>query len=143
VQGFDPEVHRFRLVSRRLKGHLNSLGAEVPGTHRAASTNYAYMHPDDLADLGVDDEGLVRISSPRASLVGVAKAAPDVRRGVVSMAHGWGDTSGSDDKVRDVGAPTNRLIDVDNGYCRITGQAIQSSIPVAVEAVVLEGAAAN
>jgi anaerobic selenocysteine-containing dehydrogenase len=135
LAGYDPAVHRFRLISRRLKTHLNSLGGELGVLRAKVPTNYAYMHPEDLADLGVADEGLVRITSPYASLIGVAKAAPDVRRGVVSMAHSWGSTTGTDEKVRDIGAPTNRLIDVDNGYCTITGQAVQSAIPVSVEAV--------
>ena len=135
MAGFDPAVHTFRLISRRLKSHLNSLGGELPGLQRKTPTNYAYMHPDDMAALGVDDEGLVRIASPHASLIGVAKGAPDLRRGVISMAHSWGSSTGTDEKVRDIGAPTNRLIDVENGYCPITGQAIQSSIPVSVEAV--------
>lgn len=135
MAGFDPDVHTFRLISRRLKSHLNSLGGEIPGLRRKTPTNYAYMHPDDLAELGIDDEGLVRIASPHASLIGVAKAATDVRRGVISMAHSWGSSTGTDEKVRDIGAPTNRLIDVENGYCTITGQAIQSSIPVSVEPV--------
>lgn len=133
VRGFDPAVHTFRLISRRMKSHLNSLGGELPGLRRKAATNHAFMHPDDLAELGVADEGLVRISSPHASLIGVAKPAADVRRGVVSMAHSWGSHTGTDEKVRDIGAPTNRLIDVENGYCAISGQAIQSSIPVSVE----------
>ena len=135
LPGFDPAVHTFRLISRRLKSHLNSLGGELPGLRRKTPTNYAYLNPDDMTDLGVVDDGLVRIASPHASLIGVAKAAPDVRRGVVSMAHSWGSSSGTDEKVREIGAPTNRLIDVENGYCPITGQAVQSSIPVSVEAV--------
>ena len=93
------------------------------------------MNPDDMASLGVADESLVRIASPYGSLIGVAKSAPDVRAGAISMAHSWGGTTLSDGRVREVGAPTNRLIDVENGYCHITGQAIQSSIPVSVEPV--------
>ena len=132
IEGFDPDVHTFRLISRRLKSHLNSLGGELPGLRRKTTTNHAFMNPDDLADLGVADGDLVEITSPRASLIGVAKAAPDVRRGVVSMAHSWGGTSRRDEKVRDIGSPTNRLIDVERGYDPITGQAVQSSIPVSV-----------
>jgi anaerobic selenocysteine-containing dehydrogenase len=135
MAGFDPAVHTFRLISRRLKSHLNSLGRELPGLARKNSTNYAYMHPADLDDLGIADDDLVRIASPHAELIGVVKGAPDVRRGVISMAHSWGSSNGTDEKVRDIGAPTNRLIDVDNGYCTITGQAIQSAIPVSVEPV--------
>lgn len=135
MRGFDPEVHRFRLISRRLKSHLNSLGGELSGLNRKNPTNFAFMHPDDMAELGVVDDDLIEVASPRASLIGVVQAAPDVRRGAVSMAHSWGAPGLSDEKVRDVGAPTNRLIDVENGYDPITGQAIQSAIPVSVTAV--------
>jgi anaerobic selenocysteine-containing dehydrogenase len=135
ITGYDPEVHTFRLISRRLKTHLNSLGGEIPGLRDKTSTNYAYMNPADMDQLDLVEDGLVRIASPHAELIGVVAAAPDVRRGVISMAHSWGSSTGTDEKVRDIGAPTNRLIDVENGYCSITGQAIQSAIPVSVEAV--------
>jgi anaerobic selenocysteine-containing dehydrogenase len=128
-------VHTFRLISRRLKSHLNSLGGELHGLRRKNPTNYAYMNPDDMADLGLVDDDLIRLTSPRASILGVVQAAPDLRRGVVSMAHSWGSAGLTDEKVRDIGAPTNRLIDVADGYDPITGQAVQSSIPVAVERV--------
>jgi len=132
VTGFDPDVHTFRLVSRRLKTHLNSLGGELSALNKKTPTNYSYMNPDDMEDLNIKDEDLVIIASPRSSLTGVAKAAKDIRRGVISMAHSWGSASTSDEKVRDIGAPTNRLIDVENGFDPITGQAIQSAIPVSV-----------
>lgn len=135
IAGYDPAVHTFRLISRRLKTHLNSLGGEIPGLAARTSTNYAYMNPADLDMLGIVDDDLVRIASPHAELIGVVASAPDVRRGVISMAHSWGSSTGTDEKVRDVGAPTNRLIDVENGFCPITGQAIQSAIPVSVEPV--------
>ena len=135
LSGYDPDVHRFRLISRRLKSALNSLGKELPGLRRKASTNYAYMHPDDMAELGVESEDLVQIASPHASLIGVVMAAPDVKRGVVSMSHSWGGLSLTDEKVRDIGTPTNRLIDVADGYDPLTGMAVQSSIPVSVVAV--------
>jgi len=135
ITGFDPAVHTFRLISRRLKTHLNSLGGELPGLAKKTPTNYAYMNPHDMAEHAIDDDGLVRIASPHAELIGVVKSDPSVRRGVISMSHSWGSSTGTDEKVRDIGAPTNRLIDVENGYCPITGQAIQSAIPVSIEPV--------
>ena len=133
ITGFDPNVHTFRLISRRLKTHLNSLGGELSALNKKNPTNYAFMNPDDMEELSIKNEDLISISSPRASLTGVVKGAPDIRRGVISMAHSWGAASATDEKVRDIGAPTNRLIDVENGFDPITGQAIQSAIPVSVE----------
>ncbi len=135
LRGYDPAVHTFRLISRRLKTKLNSLGNELPGLRHKGTTNYAYLHPDDMVELGVEDDGLVEIASPHAKLIGVVMSAPDVKRGVVSMAHSWGGLSLTDEKVRDIGTPTNRLIDVTNGYDPKTGMAVQSSIPVSVRAV--------
>ena len=122
----------FRLVSRRLKHVLNSLGTELPGLAAKGTTNHAHMNPDDLRDLGIAPGDLIEITSPRASLHAVVAEAPDVRRGVISMAHSWGGSSLTDEKVRDVGSPTNRLVSVDQGYDRVTGMVVQSAIPVRV-----------
>jgi anaerobic selenocysteine-containing dehydrogenase len=122
----------FRLVSRRLKHVLNSLGTELPGLAAKGTTNNAYMNPDDMRELGVSEGGLIEITSPRASLHAVVAEAPDVRRGVVSMAHSWGGSSLTDEKVRDIGSPTNRLVSVDQGYDRVTGMVVQSAIPVRI-----------
>jgi hypothetical protein len=62
----------------------------------------------------------------------VVETAPDIRRGVISMAHSWGGSSLTDEKVRDIGAPTNRLVSVDQGYDRVTGMVVQSAIPVRI-----------
>jgi anaerobic selenocysteine-containing dehydrogenase len=125
--------YTFRLVSRRLKAVLNSLGTELPGVRaKAGTTNCAYLNPDDMATLGVAPDELVEISSPTGSLVAVAAAASDVRRGVVSMAHGWGGVSLDDDDVRAIGAPTNRLVSTVDGHDRMTGMPVQSAIRVRV-----------
>jgi len=123
----------FRLVSRRMKHVVNSLGRELPALGRIGTTNPAYMHPDDLERLGVADGDLVLIESPHGAVVGVAAAADDVKTGVVSMSHSWGGSS-NDDDVRGHGVPTNRLVATDDGFDPITGMAVQSAIPVSVRA---------
>ena len=138
LAGFDPDRYPFRLTSRRLKSVLNSLGTELPNLAKKGTTNKAYMNPDDCAELGLDDGSLVEITSPHATIVGVCEPADDIRRGVVSMAHSWGTGSLTDEKVRDAGTPTNRLVTTKDGYDRITGQAVQSAIPVAVRLVTEE-----
>ncbi|HEX9260793.1 MAG TPA: molybdopterin-dependent oxidoreductase, partial [Acidimicrobiales bacterium] len=132
LPGYEPEHHTYRLTSRRLKTVLNSLGPELPGLKAKGSTNFAYMHPDDLTDLGAADGDLLEIASPRGRILGVAAASPDLRRGVVSMAHSWGDGRMHDEAVRDIGSPTNRLVDNASGWDVVTGQAVQSAIPVSV-----------
>ncbi len=138
LSGFDPERYPFRLVSRRLKAVINSLGPELPNLAAKGTTNAAYMHPDDLAELGLADGDLVDITSPTGQIRGVCEGASDVRPGVVSMAHSWGDGSLSDDKVRDIGTPTSRLTSTTAAHDPITGMVVQSAIPVNVTAALVE-----
>ena len=130
----DPE-RPYLLVSRRLKHVVNSLGTELPGLARVGTTNEAYLHPDDLVELGVSDGDVVRLASAHGEISGVVASAPELKRGVVSMAHSWGAGSDVDVDVRFGGAPTNRLVSVDDGFDPITGMAVQSAIPVSVEVV--------
>jgi anaerobic selenocysteine-containing dehydrogenase len=131
LDGFDDGAYPFRLVSRRLKHVLNSLGRELPGLARVGTTNAAYLHPDDLADLGAVDGDLLEITSPTGSVLAVAEGSDTVKRGVISMAHSWGGAI-TDEDVRTEGSPTNRLCTVDSGWDRLNGMAIQSAIPVSV-----------
>jgi len=132
LDGHDVSDYPFRLVSRRLKHVLNSTGTELPALARKGTTNPAYMNPADLADLDLTAGDRVEIRSVRASIVGVVEPAADVKRGVVSMAHAWGGASLTDEKVRDIGTPTSRLVAVDTGHDPVTGMVVSSAIPVAV-----------
>jgi anaerobic selenocysteine-containing dehydrogenase len=131
IDGFDAGKFPFRLISRRLKHVLNSLGREIPGLARVGTTNAAYMNLDDMKELDIADGDLVRITSPSGRVVGVAEGSDTIKRGVISMSHSWGGST-TDEDVRNQGTPTNRLCTVDSGYDPINGMAIQSAIPVAV-----------
>jgi anaerobic selenocysteine-containing dehydrogenase len=131
IDGFDADKFPFRLISRRLKHVLNSLGREIPGLARVGTTNAAYMNLDDMKELDIADGDLVRITSPSGRVVGVAEGSDTIKRGVISMSHSWGGST-TDEDVRNQGTPTNRLCTVDSGYDPINGMAIQSAIPVAV-----------
>lgn len=126
--GFD-----FRLVSRRTKHRFNSTGGHLTALKAKRTTNPAHIHPDDMASLGILNGALVSISSAVGSITGVAEASPAMRRGIISMAHAWGDTGEGPDNVRDIGAGTNRLVKETVDYDPITGQSLQSAIPVRIE----------
>jgi len=135
LASYDKDLYPFRLVGRRLKHALNSLGSELPGLAKVATTNYAYTHPDDLVDLGADEADLLAISSARGTVIGVASADTTIKRGVIAMSHSWGGLATTDEKVREIGSPTNRLVDSENGTDRITGLPVMSAIPVRVQRV--------
>ena len=129
-QGFD-----FRLVSRRTKHRFTSTGGHLSALKAKRTTNPAHIHPDDLAALGIAEGALVRIASPAGTVIGVAEASVSIRRGIVSMAHAWGDAGEDGSAVREIGTGTNRLVKETVDYDPITGQSLQSAIPVRIEAI--------
>lgn len=123
------------LISRRLKHVFNSSGQQLSNLQKKGTTNPAYMHPEDLKALGVNSGDLIEIEGAYGMLVGVAEAAKDVKPGVISMAHAWGDIPGNWGEVREKGSSTNRLIDDHKTYDPITGQPRMTAIPVNVRHV--------
>ncbi len=122
----------FRLVSRRMPNVYNSSGRDIEALSRGRTWNPAYLHPDDLAMLGVRPGDLVEIASDHASILGVADAAPELRRGVVSMAHCFGDAPERDGELRRIGSNTGRLVDNERDFDPYTGIPRMSAIPVSV-----------
>ncbi|MFN0146744.1 MAG: molybdopterin-dependent oxidoreductase, partial [Dehalococcoidia bacterium] len=130
--GYAPD-DRFshRLISRRTREINNSSGRDLTEVReKIGTTNYAYMNPIDLAELGVGPGDLVTITSDRASILGVVASTADVPTGVISMSHSWGDTPEHDHLVRTIGSSTNRLVNLDKHHEKYTGMSWQSAIPV-------------
>ena len=127
--GFD-----FRLISRRSKGRFNSIGQPLKNLGKKVTTNPAYIHPDDMVTQGIKDGDVIEISSAHASIHGVAKGSDRVRRGLISMAHAFGDADAGKHNVHEMGGSTNRLTSDEVDYDPITGQALQSAIPVKIAA---------
>jgi len=135
IEGFDPARHTYRVTSRRLKSVFNSSGREIESLRSKAGTNFAHMHPDDLVQVGVIDGATVELSSPRGTIRAVVKAADDVRRGSVSMAHAWGGLPDRPGVLSEIGSTTSMLVDTDSGYDPFSGMPVMSAIPVEVRAV--------
>jgi len=128
------------LISRRLKHVFNSSGQQLTNLQKKGTTNPAYLNPTDLEALGIESGDLVEIEGAAGMLVGVTEAAKDVKPGVISMAHAWGDTPGNWGEVREKGSSTNRLIDDHRTYDKITGQPRMTAIPVNLRQVRMETA---
>jgi anaerobic selenocysteine-containing dehydrogenase len=132
-----PEPHdadrRYRLISRRMPHVQNSMLRTYSGTR--APYNPAYLHPDDMAELGVAAGDLVEIASSVSSITGIAEADGSLRRGVVSMSHGYGDLPGDQRADPSLGSNTARLVDVDDHHDRHSGQPRMSDLPVRVRRV--------
>jgi len=122
----------FLFVPRRENRVINSTGRTLPGLMRGRSYNPAFMHPEDLAQLGVQAGDLVEIRSEYDTITGVVEPDADLRRGVVSMSHNFGGNPGEDEDPRVDGANTNRLLRTDVEFDRYTGIPRMGALPVAV-----------
>ncbi len=124
------------LVSRRMKYTHNSTGPEFDLLRAKNSHNPAYMHSDDLAALGLVDGDLVEVRSRHGAIPAVVAASDDIKPGVVSMSHSWGGSpdpaARADEKVREQGSNTNRLIDNRQPVERYSAMPQLSTIPVSI-----------
>jgi anaerobic selenocysteine-containing dehydrogenase len=122
-----------RLICARSKYVLNSSGLNLTALkNKMGTTNPAYMHPDDIAALGLEDNCLVEINSEFGKIPAVISAYDRIKPGAIAMHHSWGAAPGAetDARVREVGANTNQLIDNLENMQRYTGMTQQSAIPV-------------
>jgi anaerobic selenocysteine-containing dehydrogenase len=124
----------FRLLCRRLQQTYNSSGRKLAGL-RKRPYNPAFMHPDDLAELGLRGGDLAEIRSSRAAIVAVVEPDEGLRRGLVSITHGFGRLPGDDEDVRRDGSNVGRLLSAVDDLQPYTYQPQMSNIPVSVRAV--------
>lgn len=132
----DPdETYPLRLVSRRQINVLNSTWHDIPGQVRGRHYNPCFMHPSDMEEQGISNGDGITLVSARGRVSAVATADKNLRRGVVSMSHGWGGLPEHDHDFRSTGSNTGKLIANDAHYERFTGLPRMSNIPVAVEVI--------
>ena len=76
-----PAADGLRLVVRRVKRAMNTLGAD--------GENPCSLHPDDLAALSLNEGDAVELATAHGTVRAVAAADPSLRRGAVSLTHGF------------------------------------------------------
>ncbi len=126
------EKYSFRLSVRRLREvHNTSFHNNVPAIKRAMPYNAAYLNPDDIADLGIASGDRVSITSAHGNITAIAEADKDLRRGVVSMSHGWGGLP-DDPAAPEKGTCVNLLIS-SGQRDPINGMSVMTGVPINVE----------
>ena len=136
AQVTDTGTYSHLLVSRRMKNTYNSTGPELSLLQSKGTTNPAFMHSQDLAALGITSGEIIEVYSAHGRIPAVAAASDDIKPGVISMSHCWGDSPDpaldTDARVRALGSNTNRLIDNRQLAEKYSGMPRQSTIPVAI-----------
>lgn len=133
-----PETSRFpyRLAVRRLRDGLNSAGLSLPSIKARLPYNPAYLNPDDMEDEGIGEGDTVRVESAHGAIEVYAEADPTIRRGVVSIVHGFGRNPDRGGKYEDVGVTVNLLLSLDESSREtINAMPRMSGIPVALTRV--------
>ncbi|MFN8544128.1 MAG: molybdopterin-dependent oxidoreductase [Candidatus Binatia bacterium] len=118
------------LVCSRLKHVMNSVGHAYPQARGRGTGNPAFIHPDDLAQLGLASGDVVDMVSEDGAVAVVVAACDDMRRGTIALAHAFGADPAEEADVRQVGSNVGRLISAEHDYDPIAGMARQSAIPV-------------
>ncbi|MFE3524729.1 molybdopterin oxidoreductase family protein [Streptomyces sp. NPDC059161] len=80
------------LVGRRHLRSNNSWLHNIPALNGGSNRCTLQIHPDDAARLGLADGAEVRIASDGGAVAAPVEITDSVRRGVVSLPHGWGHT---------------------------------------------------
>ena len=121
---------RFVLIGRRHLRSNNSWMHNVPALSGGTNRCTLQIHPDDAADLGLTDTAVIK--GPGGELLAPVEVTDGMRRGVVSLPHGWGhDRGGTGQELAtsQPGVNVNQLND-GNHLDPLSGTAVLNGIPV-------------
>ncbi|MEU0107556.1 molybdopterin oxidoreductase family protein [Streptomyces sp. NPDC006251] len=120
------------LVGRRHLRSNNSWMHNVPALTGGSNRCTLHIHPEDAARLGVEDGAPVRVKGAGGEVTAPAEVTDTVRRGVVSLPHGWGhDRPGTrlGHASTDPGVNVNQLLD-GSLLDPLSGNAVLNGVPV-------------
>ncbi|MGY0066391.1 molybdopterin oxidoreductase family protein [Streptomyces sp. QTS137] len=124
----------FVLVGRRHLRSNNSWMHNVPALTGGTNRCTLQIHPDDAERLGIRDGQPVRVRGAGGEVTAPAELTDGLRRGVVSLPHGWGhDRPGT--RLRhaaaDPGVNVNQLLD-GSLLDPLSGNAVLNGVPVEI-----------
>jgi anaerobic selenocysteine-containing dehydrogenase len=125
------------LVGRRHLRSNNSWMHNVPALTGGTNRCTLQIHPDDAERLGVVDGAPVRVKGAGGEVTAPAEITDGLRRGVVSLPHGWGhDRPGTrlSHAATDPGVNVNQLLD-GSLLDPLSGNAVLNGVPVEVSAL--------
>jgi anaerobic selenocysteine-containing dehydrogenase len=126
------------LVGRRHLRSNNSWMHNVPALTGGTNRCTLHIHPEDAERLGVTDGAPVRVKGAGGEVTAPAEITDALRRGVVSLPHGWGhDRPGTrlNHASADPGVNVNQLLD-GSLLDPLSGNAVLNGVPVEVAALI-------
>lgn len=117
----DESADDYLLICRRHPHVYNTMCHELP---QAPAENTAFLHPDDLASEGIGQGERIVVRSAHGQIEVTAGSDDKLRRGVLSISHGFGGKSG--------GASVNSLLSTADTTDAIVRIPRMSAVPVSV-----------
>ncbi|OMB96424.1 molybdopterin-binding oxidoreductase [Mycobacterium sp. NS-7484] len=120
----------FLLIGRRHLRSNNSWMHNVPALAGGLNTCTLQIHPDDAAELGLTDIAVVK--GPGGELLAPVEVTDGMRRGVVSLPHGWGHDRGGTGQSLASSRPGVNVNQLNDGthLDPLSGTAVLNGIPV-------------
>ncbi len=128
------EPDELRLIGRRHQRDCNSWMHNAERLTRGKPRHHLLMHPDDLAERGIEDGAQVQVTSRVGTVQVEVRASEDMMRGVVSLPHGYGhqrDGVSLRHATSLAGTSINDLTDAARVE-GISGNAVLNGVPVTV-----------
>ncbi|MGI5141135.1 MULTISPECIES: molybdopterin oxidoreductase family protein [unclassified Streptomyces] len=120
------------LVGRRHLRSNNSWLHNVPALTGGSNRCTLHIHPEDAERLGLADGAQVRVKGAGGAVTAPVEVTDGIRRGVVSLPHGWGhDRPGTrmSHAALDPGVNVNQLLD-GSLLDPLSGNAVLNGVPV-------------
>lgn len=120
----------FLLIGRRHLRSNNSWMHNLPALSGGSNRCTLQIHPDDAADLGLTDIAVIK--GPGGELLAPIEVNDGMRRGVVSLPHGWGHDRGGTGQQLAASRPGANVNQLNDGtrLDPLSGTAVLNGIPV-------------
>jgi anaerobic selenocysteine-containing dehydrogenase len=121
------------LIGRRHQQDNNAWFHNIERVTRGRPRHQLLMHPDDLAERGIEDGSLVKVSSRVGAVTVDVRASDDMMPGVVSLPHGYGHQVDGTRLARATKVPGVSINDLtDPDILDLSGNAALSGVAVTV-----------
>jgi anaerobic selenocysteine-containing dehydrogenase len=120
----------FLLIGRRHLRSNNSWMHNLPALSGGSNRCTLQIHPDDAADLGLTDIAVIK--GPGGELLAPIEVTDGMRRGVVSLPHGWGHDRGGTGQELATSRPGVNVNQLNDGthLDPLSGTSVLNGIPV-------------
>jgi anaerobic selenocysteine-containing dehydrogenase len=128
------DTMKYKLIGRRQLRSNNSWLHNSERMVRGKKRCTLLLHPDDAAEIGVEDGDEVEVRSAQGALVISTEVSDEIMPGVVSIPHGWGhdkDDTQVETAKANPGVSINDIVDAQL-MDELTGVAALNGIPVEI-----------